>query len=116
VSYNKPEDPPKFSGLSGEFAIVTRHQTDTPEHSEATQHTLLHRRMPERINSGLDEARRKGVILGRPKGSTLDRKVFLQTHKDIIRHLKDGQSVRNTAKITGKGVSTVQRVKAALVS
>lgn len=65
----------------------------------------------ERINSGLAEARRKGVKLGRPKGSTLDREVFLQTHKDIIRQLKAGQSVRNTAKISGKGISTVQRVK-----
>jgi DNA invertase Pin-like site-specific DNA recombinase len=65
----------------------------------------------ERINSGLKEARRKGVKLGRPKGTTLDRDVFLQKHKDVSRQLKAGQSVRNTAKITGKGVSTVQRVK-----
>lgn len=69
----------------------------------------------ERINSGLAEARRKGVTLGRPKGSTLSREDFLQTHKDIVRLVKAGQSVRNTAKITGKGGSTVQRVKAALV-
>lgn len=70
----------------------------------------------ERINSGLAEARRKGVKLGRPEGTTLDREVFLQKHKDIVRHLKSGQSVRNTAKISGKGVSTVQRIKAALVA
>jgi DNA invertase Pin-like site-specific DNA recombinase len=67
----------------------------------------------ERINSGLAEARRKGVKLGRPEGSTLDRETFLKKHRDIIRLLKDGQSVRNAAKISGKGVSTVQRVKAA---
>ena len=65
----------------------------------------------ERINSGLAEARRKGVKLGRPRGSTLNREVFLQNHRDIVRQLKEGQSVRHTAKITGKGVSTVQRVK-----
>ena len=65
----------------------------------------------ERINSGLAEARRKGVKLGRPEGTTLAPDIFLQKHKDILRHLKAGQSVRNTAKITGKGVSTVQRVK-----
>ena len=70
----------------------------------------------ERINSGLAEARRKGVTLGRPKGSTLSRAVFLEAHKDIVRRLKEGQSVRNAAKITGKGGSTVQRVKAALVT
>jgi DNA invertase Pin-like site-specific DNA recombinase len=68
----------------------------------------------ERINSGLSEARRKGVKLGRPKGTTLDRKVFLRKHKDVLRQLKAGQSVRNAAKITGRGVSTVQRVKLAL--
>ena len=70
----------------------------------------------ERINSGLREARRKGVKLGRPKGTTLDRKVFLQKHKNVLRQLKAGQSVRNAAKITGRGVSTVQRVKLALAA
>lgn len=65
----------------------------------------------ERINSGLAEARRKGVRLGRPVGSKLDRGVFLAKHKEIVRLLKAGQSVRNSAKISGKGPSTVQRVK-----
>jgi len=68
----------------------------------------------ERINSGLNEARRNGVKLGRPKGTRLDRDVFLRKHKDVSRQLKGGQSVRNAAKITGKGVSTVQRVKRAI--
>jgi len=65
----------------------------------------------ERVRSGLAEARRKGIKLGRPKGTTLDHDVFVQKHKDILCQLKAGQSVRNTAKITGKGISTVQRVK-----
>ena len=68
----------------------------------------------ERINSGLREARRKGVTLGRPKGTTLSSDQFLRKHKDIIRLLKADHSIRNTAKIVGKGVSTVQRVKLAL--
>jgi DNA invertase Pin-like site-specific DNA recombinase len=66
----------------------------------------------ERINSGLAEARRKGVTLGRPVGTTLDREVFLEKHKDIVRLLRGGHSVRHVHKITGKGTSTVQRVKA----
>jgi len=70
----------------------------------------------ERIKSGLAEARRKGVKLGRPEGTKLDRDVFLQKHRDIIRLLEDGQSVRDAAKITGKGTSTVQRVKACLAT
>src|SRR5438477_12901490 len=67
-----------------------------------------------RINSGLAEARRKGVKLGRPSGTTLGRDLFLQKHKDIVRQLRTQQSLRNTAKIVRKALSTVQRVKAAL--
>jgi DNA invertase Pin-like site-specific DNA recombinase len=63
--------------------------------------------------SGLEEARRNGRKLGRPDGGKLDAADLLAKHKDIVRLLKDGQSVRNTAKITSKGGSTVQRVKAA---
>jgi DNA invertase Pin-like site-specific DNA recombinase len=70
----------------------------------------------ERINSGLAEARRKGVKLGRPVGTVLPPVDLLQKHKDIVKLLKAGQSVRNTAKISEKGISTVQRVKAALVA
>lgn len=66
----------------------------------------------ERIMSGLAEARRKGVHLGRPFGTRVKPADFLAKHRDIVRQLRAGQSVRNTAKIVGKGVSTVQRVKA----
>lgn len=65
----------------------------------------------ERINSGLEEARRKGVRLGRPKGSGATTRAFLAKHRDVTKLLRDGQSIRNVAKITGKGISTVQRVK-----
>ncbi len=68
----------------------------------------------DRIKSGLREARRRGKTLGRPRGTTLPRGALLQKHKDILRHLRSGQSIRNTAKITGRGVSTVQRIKLAL--
>jgi DNA invertase Pin-like site-specific DNA recombinase len=65
----------------------------------------------ERINSGLAEARRKGVVLGRPKGTTMSSDSILNRHADIVRLLKKGQSIRNAGKISGKGFSTVQRVK-----
>jgi DNA invertase Pin-like site-specific DNA recombinase len=67
-------------------------------------------------NSGLAEARRQGRKLGRPEGTGLEAADLLEKHKDVVRQLKTGQSVRNTAKITGKGASTVQRVKAALAA
>lgn len=68
----------------------------------------------ERIKSGLAEARRKGHRLGRPPGSVVEREEFLGKHRDVVRQLKAGHSVRNAAKITGKGASTVQRVKAVM--
>lgn len=67
-----------------------------------------------RILSGLAVARRNGKILGRRKGSTLSRAAFLTKHADIIRLLRSGQSIRNTAKIANKNGSTVQKVKATL--
>lgn len=72
--------------------------------------------LSERIKSGLEEAKKKGRKLGRPKGSKMAEGDFLSKHQDIKRRLKEGHSVRNTAKITGKGASTVQRVKALLVA
>ena len=67
----------------------------------------------ERIKSGLAEARRKGVTLGRRKSTKLSAAAFIK-HKDVARMLREGHSIRHVAKITGKGVSTVQRVKKAL--
>jgi len=66
----------------------------------------------ERIMSGLAEARKKGVKLGRPVGTTNSPADLLKKHQDIVKLLKNGHSVRHTTKITSKGFSTVQRVKA----
>lgn len=70
--------------------------------------------MVARIKSGLAEARRKGVRLGRPEGSVLTRDELLARHPDIVRQLRAGQSVRNAAKIAGKSTGTVMVVKKAL--
>jgi len=86
----------------------SRHRTQPPRGSPRAETETLR----ERINSGLAEARRKGVTLGRPKGSGITTRAFLGKHRDVAKLLRDGQSIRNVAKITGKGISTVQRVKA----
>ena len=57
-----------------------------------------------------------GNSLECPPGSTFSEKEFLVKHADIRRRLRKGQSVRNAAKITGKGISTVQRVKKVLTA
>jgi len=79
------------------------------EMAQAERETLI-----ERINSGLDAARRKGKTLGRPVGSTLDAADLLAKHPDIVRQIRAGQSVRNAAKITGKATGTVQAVRRAM--
>ena len=64
-----------------------------------------------RLNSGRKHYIERGGKLGRKVGSikTTDQK--REEHKDIISYLKRGYSVRNTAKLTCKGISTVQRIK-----
>ena len=67
-----------------------------------------------RLRSGRDKYIREGGRLGKPKGSGVKTRAQLETeYKSVIRNLKSGQSVRNTAKITGVSQSTVQRVKKA---
>lgn len=68
----------------------------------------------ERILSGLDEARRKGVRLGRKPGSKIQPQDLVKKHADVVRLLRQGQSIRHTAKIAGHAVSTIQRIKEAM--
>lgn len=68
---------------------------------------------PSTCIAKVKEARRKGVRLGRPPGSTIPPKDFVRKHADVVRRLREGHSVRNTAKLCEKGMSTVQRVKRA---
>lgn len=72
-----------------------------------------HRRL---VNTGLERARRKGVTLGRPVGTTMDSADLLAKHADICHQLRAGKSIRDISKITGKGTSTVKRVKVAMKS
>lgn len=65
-----------------------------------------------RLNSGRAIAKEKGVKMGRKVGSikTMDQK--RKEYRKVLSCLNNGLSVRNTAKICGVGVSTVQRLKA----
>lgn len=65
-----------------------------------------------RLNSGRELAKAKGVKMGRKVGSKKTEEQFCEQYSSVIRQLKKGQSVRNTAKLCGVSVSTVQRVKA----
>lgn len=65
-----------------------------------------------RLKSGRDKYVRDGGRLGKPKGSGVKTKDQMAVeYKSVLKNLRAGQSVRNTAKITGFSPSTVQRVK-----
>ena len=68
----------------------------------------------ERILSGMDEARRQGVTIGRPVGAKEDKAVFLKKYAAVARQLRAGLSVRNTAKLCNVAINTVRKVKALL--
>ena len=62
----------------------------------------------QRIRSGLAEARRKGVVLGRAK---VPESAFLAKYEHVADLLRVGVSIRKVASDTGCGISTVQKVK-----
>lgn len=64
-----------------------------------------------RLNSGLRRYVANGGRVGRKQGSTKSREKKQEEYAKVIKLLKGGQSVRNTAKLCEVGISTVQRVK-----
>ena len=65
------------------------------------------------------EAQRQGIEVAKAKGiyqlhagkGKMTKQQFLEQHADIIELLKDGKSIRKTATLVKKSVSTVQRAK-----
>ena len=64
-----------------------------------------------RLNSGRKLYIERGGKLGRKVGSVKTTEQKREEYRDIISYLKRGYSVRNVAKLTSKGISTVQRIK-----
>lgn len=64
-----------------------------------------------RMQSGLKKYVEGGGRIGRKEGSEETTEQFLAKHKDVVKQLKQGQSIRNTIKLTGKSNMTVQKVK-----
>ena len=64
-----------------------------------------------RLNSGRKLAIEKGVKMGRKIGSVKSKEQKQEEYSKVIRSLKAGKSVRDTAAICSVSVSTVQRVK-----
>lgn len=69
----------------------------------------------ERQKEGIALAKAKGVYKGRVKGSVENDKDVLKRYKSVIKHLKSGQSLRNTAVLCEVSLGTVQKVKKLLL-
>lgn len=65
-----------------------------------------------RLNSGRQLYVEKGGKLGRKKGSIKSKEQKAEEYKQVIKALKRGTSIRNTAKLFDVSISTVQRIKA----
>lgn len=64
-----------------------------------------------RLNSGRRQAIAKGVKMGKPKGATKSAEQKREEYREVISLLKRGVSIRHAAKISGHGISTIQRIK-----
>ena len=64
-----------------------------------------------RLQSGLKQYIAKGGKLGRKPGSVKSADQKKEEYKDSIALLNKGYAIRDVAKLTGKGVSNIQRVK-----
>lgn len=74
-------------------------------------------RLSGRIKSGMEEARKKGKVIGRPKGSVSDIGLKIKTdpkYKRAATALREGLSLRKTAAFAGISVNTARRIKEAV--
>ena len=68
------------------------------------------RQLSDRIKSGLVAARARGKNIGRPAGKDTSKEI-LQKHAKIVKYLRDGMSLPETAKLTGTSYNTCKKVK-----
>ena len=66
------------------------------------------------VRLGLENAKRKGKILGRPNGSSKSDQDILKQYPAIVKQLKAERSIRETAKLCDVANGTVVKVKQAL--
>lgn len=75
---------------------------------------LERKNIVSRLNSGRRLAIERGVQLGRPVGSGMTEEELLQKYPSVVKRLKKGLSVRDTAAACNVSTYTVQKVKKAM--
>src|SRR5699024_1456292 len=68
----------------------------------------------EAQREGIERAKAEGKYNGRANGTSLSNAQLVAKHTDIVDELNKGETIRRTAKLTGRSTNTVQRVKKAL--
>ncbi len=70
-------------------------------------------RIKERQAEGIAKAKAKGGYIGRKTGSSEDLETFINkaSTQSVLRHLKNGESVRRTALLSKTSEGTVKKVK-----
>lgn len=69
----------------------------------------------ERQQEGIAIAKINGVYKGRKQGTRLSNNTFLDKHKNVVKELKSGESIRRTAALCSVSTGTVQKVKKLLI-
>jgi DNA invertase Pin-like site-specific DNA recombinase len=64
-----------------------------------------------RLNSGRKRYVESGGRLGRPRGSVKTTEKKMEEYKEVITLLKKNYTIRDVSKLSGKSISSVQRVK-----
>ncbi len=70
----------------------------------------------QRLASGYKKYLASGGRVGRIKGEGMSKENLLDKHKDVVKYLNKGRSIRETATLVGKSTRTVQKVKKNLVT
>jgi len=81
------------------------------EFSRIEKETLI-----QRINSGLEQARRDGKQLGRRKDSCKSKAKYLSEYKGVVRLVKKNLSLRDIAALSNVSVNTARKVKLLMAS
>jgi DNA invertase Pin-like site-specific DNA recombinase len=108
----------KISIFSLNFGLETLNDNGTPNHLSIFLFTILseisrmeREQIVERIKSGLDNCRKKGIVLGRKKGTTESREDILKKYGNVRKRLSEGYSLRDITKICGVSINTIRKVK-----
>ena len=72
------------------------------------------RNIVSRLNSGRQLAMARGVRMGRPFGTGMSNEQLLRKYPDVVRRLRKGLSVRDTAAACGVSAFTALKVKKAM--